>query len=225
MIYIVKRISLIVFLCCISCSIIRAQFITDSLSNRLLRQDLPPGERVITMALLAKSKSISDTKNAIRIAYEALQLSEQLQAPSGYKSFVYSMLVHLHFMNSHMDLAQKAADGAIWYAYRTTDRRIRGIAWFRKGWMQDITGEPQEAQATYLQALKYLEGTKSYSYESFVCYYLAGIYGSWSDLPNQQKYAQLCLQKARQSGDADNLALAYNGMASFYLNVYIHAPL
>ena len=66
-------------------------------------------------------------------------MSEQLQAPSGYKSFVYSTLVHLQFMNSHMDLAQKAADGAIWYAYRTTDRRIRGIAWFRKGWMQDIT--------------------------------------------------------------------------------------
>jgi len=204
---------------------IRAQFITDSLSNRLLRIDLPAGERVMTMALLAKSKSNTDTKNAIRIAEKALLLCEQLKDPSRYKSFVYSILTHLQFMNSDMLLAQNAVDGAIWYAYLTTDRRIRGIAWFRKGWMQEITGEPQEAEATYLQALKYLEGTKAYSYESFVYYYLAGIYGSRNDLPNQQKNALLCLQTARQSGDADNLALAYEGMASYYLNVYIHAPL
>ncbi|WP_172642126.1 hypothetical protein [Niastella koreensis] len=191
-----------------------------------MRQDLPPGERITTMALLAKSKAITDTKNAIRIAENALLLCEQLQQdPSRYKSFVYSTLVYLRYVNNNMDLAQKAADGAIWYAYRTTDRRIKGIAWFRKGWIQDITGEPHEAQATYLQALKFLEGTKAYSYESFVYYYLAGNYGSRNDLPNQKKYAQLCLQTARQSGDADNLVLAYDGMALFYLNVYIHAPL
>ena len=142
-----KRISLFIILCCIPFAFIRAQFITDSLSNRLLRIDLPPAERVTTMALLAKSKSNTDTKNAIRIAEKALELCEQLKAPSRYKSFVYSVA---------------------------------------------LTGEPYEAEATYLQALKYLEGTKAYSNESFVYYYLA---------------------------------LAYEGMASYYLNVYIHAPL
>lgn len=220
-----KRISLFIILCCIPFAFIRAQFITDSLSNRLLRIDLPPAERVTTMALLAKSKSNTDTKNAIRIAEKALELCEQLKDPSRYKSFVYSVLTHLQFMNSNMKLAQNAVDGAMWYGYLTTDRRIKGIAWFRKGWMLDLTGEPHEAEVTYLQALKYLEGTKAYSYESFVYYYLAGNYGAWNDLPKQQKNAQLCLQTARQSGDADNLALAYEGMASYYLNVYIHAPL
>lgn len=220
-----KRIPLFIILCCIPFAVIRAQFITDSLSNRLLRQDLPPGERVTTMALLAKSKSATDTKNAIRIAENALVLCEQLQEPSVYKSFVYSVLVHLQFMNNKMDEAQKAADDAVWFGYRTTNRRIKGIAWFRKGWMQDMTGEPHEAEVTWLQALKFLEGTKAYSYESFVCYYLAGNYGAWDDITNQQKYAKLCLQKARQSGDAENLAFADEGMASFYLNIYIHAPL
>jgi ribosomal protein L20 len=176
----------------------------------------------MTMALLAKSKTITDTKNGIRIAENALLLCEELQDPSRYKSFVYSTLVHLRFMNSNMELAQKAVDGAIWYAYLTTDRRIKGIAWFRKGWIQDIQGEAHEAEANYLQALNYLEGTKAYSYESFVYYYLAGNYGSWNDLPNQQKYAQLCLQTARQSGDPENLAFAYQGMASYYLNDHFH---
>lgn len=220
-----KRISLFIILCCIPFAFIRAQFITDSLSNRLLRIDLPPAERVTTMALLAKSKSNTDTKNAIRIAEKALELCEQLKDPSRYKSFVYSVLTHLQFMNSNMKLAQNAVDGAMWYGYLTTDRRIKGIAWFTKGRMLDLTGEPHEAEVTYLQALNYLEGTKAYTYESFVYYYLAGNYGAWDDLPKQQKNAQLCLQTARQSGDAENLAIAYQGMASFYLNVYIHAPL
>jgi hypothetical protein len=123
-------------------------------------------------------------------------------------------------MNSDMLLAQKSGDGAIWYAYRTSDRRIKGIAWYRKAWLQNIQGNPHEAEANYLQALKYLEGTGAYAYESFVYYDLAGNYGSWNDLPNQRKYAQLCLQTARQSGDFDNLALAYQAMASYYHNVY-----
>lgn len=222
-----KRISLFIIICCMPFAVIRAQFITDSLSNRLLRIDLPPAERVTTMALLAKSKSNTDTKNAIRIAEKALELCEQLKEkdPSKYKSFVYSVLAYLQFMNSNMKLTQSAVDGAMWYGYITTDRRIKGIAWFRKAWMQELTGEPHEAEATYLQALKFLEGTKAYAYESFVYYYLAGNYGAWNDLIKQQKNARLCLQTARQSGDADNLALAYEGMASYYLNVYIHAPL
>lgn len=171
-----QKFSLVCFivLLCVPFSAIRAQFIDDSLSSRLTQKNLAPEERVTTMTLLAKSKSATDTKNAIRIAENALVLCEQLKEPSVYKSFVYSVL-HLQFMNNKMDEAQKAADGAVWFGYRTTNRRIKGIAWFRKGWMQEMTGEPREAEVTYLQALNFLEGTKAYSYESFVCYYLGAI--------------------------------------------------
>jgi len=197
----------------------RAQLISDSLGARLLQKNLSLEDRVNTMGLLARAKSVTDVKSAINIARQALQLSEQL--PDGRcKAFVYTTLVHLYYINNDTTLAQKTVDSAVWYAGKTSDRRIKGFAWFRKGWLQDVRGNPHEAEATYLQALKYLAGTEGYYYESCIYYYLAGNYGTWNDLPNQRKYAQLCLQTARQSGDPDNLVNAYQAMATYYRYLY-----
>lgn len=215
----ISRISAVLFFLCIFFVDARAQFISDSLSARLQQKDLSPEDRVTTMVQLAKAQSVNDTKNAIRIAEQALPLSSQLP-DAKYKAFIYTTLVHLYGINNDMPLAQKAVDSAVWYADKTTDRHAKGFAWFRKGWFQDIQGNPHEAEATYLQALKYLAGTDDYYYESFVYYYLAGNYGSWNDLPKQQKYAQLCLQTARQSGDLDILVNAYQAMATYYRNRY-----
>lgn len=215
-----SRISLVILLFCGQYTITRAQTIADSLSARLIAKNLTLEDRVTTMALLARSKSENDIKNAISIAQQALRLSGQLP-DARYKAFVYTTLVHLYYINnSDMPLAQKTLDSALWYADKTSDRRVKVYAWFRKGWLQDHQGNRHEAQATYLQALKYLAGTASYYYESIIYYKLAGNYGSWNDLPNQRKYAQLCLQTARQSGDPDNLVNAYQAMAFYYRNVY-----
>jgi tetratricopeptide (TPR) repeat protein len=167
------------------------------------------------MALLARAKSIADTKSAIRVAEQALALSRQLP-DTRYTALVYTHLVFLRFVNSEMPLAQKAVDSALWYADKTSDRPIKGFALFRKGWLQDIQGNDHESMVTYLQALKYLEGTGAYIYQSFVYYNMAGNYAAWNDLVNEKKYAQLALQAARQSGDPDQLVLAYQAMASYY---------
>ena len=215
----ISRISLLLFSLCILFVDARAQFLTDSLSDRLLQNNLPLEDRVTTMALLARSQSATDRKNAIRIAQQALSLSGQL-TDARYKAFVFSTLVHLYGINNDMLKAQQAVDSAVWYAGKTTDRRVKGFAFLRRGWLQDIQGHPHEAEATYLQALKYLAGTDGYYYESYVYYYLAGNYAAWKDLPNQRKYALLCLQTARQSGDPDNLVNAYQAMATCYRSRY-----
>ena len=193
----------------------RAQFIADSLSTRLLQKDLSLDERVTSMALLARAQSVSDIKNAIHVAEQALSLSGQIP-DTKYKAFVYTTVVFLHFMNKDMQLAHKAVDSALWYANKTSDRRIKGFAWYRKGWVQNIDGQPHEAVATYLQALKYLEGTGAFNYEAIVYYSIASAYAKWNDLLNQKKYAQLSLQAARQSGDLDCLATTYQAMATYY---------
>ena len=215
----ISRIGLVLCILCIHFVDVRAQFIADSLSARLQQKDLPLEDRVTTMALLARAKSVTDTKNAIRIAQQALPLSSQLP-DAKYKAFVYTTLVQSYGINNDMLLAQQAVDSAVWYAAKTSDRRIKGFAWFRKGWLQDIQGNDHEAMVTYLQALKYLEGTGAYIYQSFVYYNIAGNYGEWDDLANQKKYAQLALQAARQSGDPDQLAAAYQAMATCYHYAY-----
>ncbi|AEV99098.1 regulatory protein LuxR [Niastella koreensis GR20-10] len=213
----------LILLMCIAFVDTRAQFIVDSLSTRLTQKNLPPEERVTTMALLARAKSITDIKSAMRIAEKALSLSRQLP-DARYQALVYTHLVFLHFINEEMPLAHKASDSALWYADKTSDRRIKGFAWFRKGWLQDIQAFDHEAMATYLQALKYLEGTDAYIYQSFVYYNMAGTYAAWDDLVNEKKYALLALQTARQSGDADELASAYQAMATWYHYSYKKQP-
>ncbi len=202
---------------------IRAQFITDSLSARLSQKNLSREDRVTTMGLLAKSKSVSDTKNAIRIAEAALPLSSQLP-DAKYKAFVYTTLVFLYYINSDMPLMHKALDSALWYADKTSDRPTKGFAWFRKAWVEGLEGKSHEAIATHLQALKYLEGTGAFNYEAKIYYNIASSYAEWNDLVNEKKYAQLGLQAAIQSGDLDELASAYQAMATYYHYAYEKQP-
>jgi hypothetical protein len=211
----ISRICGVLFFLCILFVDARAQFIADSLRTRLSQKDLSLEDRVTTMALLARAKSIANTKSAIRIAEQALVLSRQLP-DARYTALVYTHLVFLRFVNSEMPLAQKAVDSALWYADKTLDRPTKGFALFRKGWLQDIQGNDHESMVTYLQALKYLEGTDAYIYQSFVYYNMAGNYAAWNDLANEKKYALLALKTARQSGDLDELASAYQAMASYY---------
>lgn len=220
-----QKIGLVCFIIiiCMASVDTRAQFIVDSLSNRLTQKNLSPEERVTTMALLARAKSITDIKSALRIAEKALSLSRQLP-DARYQALVYTHLVFFHFINKELPLAQKASDSAVWYADKTADRSIKGFAWLRKGWLQDVQVLDHEAMATYLQALKYLEGTDAYNYQSLVYYNMAGNYAEWDDLVNEKKYAQLCLQTARQSGDLDMLASAYQALATWYHYSYNKQP-
>src|SRR4051812_23323953 len=95
----IRRISGVLFSLCILFVDARAQFTADSLDARLLQKNLPLAERVTTMGLLARAKSVTDTKNAIRIAQQSLPLSGQLP-DARYKAFVYTTLVHLYGINN-----------------------------------------------------------------------------------------------------------------------------
>ena len=68
-----QKFSLVCFivLMCFAFTDIRAQFIDDSLSSRLSQKNLAPEERVTTMALLARAKSVSNINSAMKIAEKA----------------------------------------------------------------------------------------------------------------------------------------------------------
>jgi DNA-binding NarL/FixJ family response regulator len=104
----------------------------------------------------------------------------------------------------------------MWYADKTTNKRIKGIAWYRKAFLEDAQENPRESIKSCLEALKYLEGTGAYDYESFVYYNIAGTYAKWEDLPAERKYAELCVQTAEKSGNFDNIAHGQQAMATYY---------
>ncbi|RYF87209.1 MAG: hypothetical protein EOO03_10880 [Chitinophagaceae bacterium] len=72
----------------------------------------------------------------------------------------------------------------------------------------------------YLTALKYLEGMQSWKNESLLYYKLYGNHAELNDLPNEDKYARLCLATALKSNNAEAICLAWQAMASNYTDQY-----
>ncbi|SEW34553.1 regulatory protein, luxR family [Chitinophaga sp. YR573] len=211
----INRIGIFILLFCIQSVVTRGQIIADSLSAILSQKNLPLEDRVMTMGMLARAKSLTQTENALKIGQQALQLSNTLSDPQ-YKTFIYSILVSVYQQHREMPKAQEALDSAIWYAAKTTNRRIKGIAWYRKAFLESLQGKSKESINSALEALKYLEGTGAYDYESFVYYNIAGTYAEWEDLPAERKYAELCVQAAEKSGNFDNMAHGQQAMATYY---------
>ena len=192
----------------------------DSLNQTLSRNNISPKDRIITIAWLAKAHCRIDTTKGLAIIQDAIQRSWKLKDPST-TSLVYSFkIVLLYYSSNVTDAGYAALDSAFYYAQQSHENRALGIAWYRKGWLQGIDGKFQESVSSYITALKYLEGTNSFDYEASIYYSLAQAHGSFGDYPQQYKYARLSIEKAKRSGDPDNIAAAYNTMASYYLDVY-----
>jgi DNA-binding CsgD family transcriptional regulator len=192
----------------------------DSLRQALTRNNLSPQEHIVTMALLARAHSRTDAAEGVGIAQDAVQRAWALKDPAA-TSFAYSILSLLRYYNGDGEPAAYAAlDSAFYYARQSRQKRPLGIAWFRKAWLQNIEGKFQDAVSSSMEALRNLDNTNSFNYESSVYYALSMTHGNWQDLPQQGKYGKLCLETALKSGDQDNVASAYQALASYYLNMF-----
>jgi DNA-binding CsgD family transcriptional regulator len=193
----------------------------DSLQQTVSRNDLSPKDHIVTLTLLARAHSRTDAAEGIAIIQDALKRAWKLKDPAT-TSFVYSVMSMLHYYNGDGEApAYAAVDSAFYYARQSRQKRPLGIAWFRKAWLQSAGGKFQETVASSMEALKNLEGTNSPDYECSIYNSLAMTHGNWRDFPQQGKYALLCMEAARKSGDPDNLASAYQVAASYYLNLYM----
>lgn len=215
----INRIGVFILLFCIRSVVTQGQIIADSLSAILSQKDLPVENRVMTMGMLVRAKSLTEIEKTLKIGQQALQLSNTLPDPQ-YKTFIYSTLIQLYQQHRELPEAREALDSAMWYAAKTTNRQIKGIAWYRKAFLESSQEKSKESVSSSLEALKYLEGTGAYDYESFVYYNIAGIYGEWEDLPAERKYAELCVLTAEKSGNFDNLAYGQQAMATYYVHRY-----
>lgn len=217
-----KKINLLVLFCCVQIVVARGQSLADSLNNVLSKKELSPENRVMTMGLLARAISVTETDHAVEIGQQTLQLSRTLK-DDRYKAFAHATLVQLYYQHNEIAKAQLSVDSAIWFAGKTTDRQVKGIAWYRKGWLENLQGKTKEAVSSSLEALKYFAGTNSPNYEASVYYIIGGIYAEWRDLPTQHKYARLCMIAAINSGEPDNLLAACQALATYYHYAYMNS--
>lgn len=206
-------ISIMTFLLPVTVSI--AQTPADSLSAVLTQKNITREQKVITLSRLATAKSITETANAIRSGLQAVQLSRTLSDP-GYTAIAYAILAQVYLQDNGMAKSAQAVDSALFYAERTESQLAKGIAWYRKSWMENIKGKPQEALISAQQSLIYLEKAGAINYQSAVYYIIASIYANLYDSPLHKKYAQLSLQTALKDMDYDNLLLAYQTLGTYW---------
>lgn len=192
-----------------------AQSAADSLSTELTQKNITTAQKVSTLSLLARAKSITETNNAIQIGLQAVRLSRTL-SDTRYTANAYAILSQIYVQNDDITTAAQAVDSALFYAERTEDQLAKGIAWYRKSWMENIKGKPKEALISAQQSLKYLEKTGAVSYISPVYYTIASIYADLYDGPLHKKYAQLCLQTALKDLNYDNLLLAWQTLGTYW---------
>lgn len=206
-------ISVIIFsLLVVTCT---ARTPADSLSGVLAQKNITPEQKVMTLSLLARAKSITENKNAIAIGRQAVQLSRSLP-DAQYISIAYATLAQIYIQDNDRTQSAQVVDSAVYYAEKTTSPLAKGIAWYRKCWMENIKGEEKAALLSGQQALKYLEKAGSANYESAVYYIIASIYANQEDGPLHKKYGQLSLQRALTSGDYDNILCAYQTLGTYW---------
>ena len=204
----------------LSCHSLKAQSILiDSLKEILAKKEISVETRIMTTTQLARITGARDLKAAIGMNQQALVMSNGLKDKQ-YKAIIYGHLVQQYALNDNLQLAEKAADSAIWYADRTNNNTAKGFSRFRKGWLQMIADQPDSATNYLLQALRYLEGQKAYTWENGICYYLAGIYSDWKDTDKQLKYARLCLEKGLLSQKPDEICMGYQSLGSYFTTAY-----
>ncbi|UPK72035.1 hypothetical protein [Chitinophaga filiformis] len=215
MLHIINKIAVSVIFILLQFFVSSAQTPADSLGAVLTRKNITREQKVSTLSLLAEAKSITETVNAIQIGHKAVELSRMLP-DAQYTAMAYAILAQIYLQHDDIGKSAAAVDSALLYAGRTESPLAKGIAWYRKSWMENLKGKPQEALISAQRSLRYLEGTGAAKYQSAVYYIIASIYANLYDSPLHKKYALLCLQTALKSMDYDNILLAYQTLGTYW---------
>lgn len=187
----------------------------DSLRSVLAQKNIIPEQKVMTLSLLARATSITENKNAIALGLQAVALSRQLP-DAQYTAIAYATLAQIYIQANDITRSAAVVDSAVYYAEKTGSQLAKGIAWYRKCWMENIKGDEKNALLSGQQALKYLEKAGSAYYQSAVYYVMASIYANQEDGPLHKKYGQLSLQAALVDMDYDNILVAYQTLGTYW---------
>lgn len=214
-----RRAAGIAFICVLAI-VAKAQSTADSLNQALRQNNLTVRERITTTIALIDTKLEKDPYGALTLANQALQLAHTLK-DAQYKALVHATLAQLYyFTGKNMAGCRTAADSALAYASQTPDRRTKGIAWYRKAWLDNIEGNDEQSVQNYLKALPYFLKQNSADYESLTYYHLVASYAEKGDIQLQKKYTWLNLKAARESRNYDLLAFAFQNAANYYQAAY-----
>ncbi|MEO9022821.1 MAG: tetratricopeptide repeat protein [Ginsengibacter sp.] len=194
------------------------QRILDSLKNILAQKSISSHQRAMTMVRLADASSFANPSLRLGKNNEALAYAtENDDKPAA--SFAYSSRVVLYVLSGKTTLAQNAVDSALYLA-KSAPSLFKGIAWNRKGYLENIQNKPDEALKSWQKALDYLNEPEGALYQANIYYLLYGIYAERNDNANATSYARQSLKKALESKDASMITAAWQINGTDYLQSF-----
>ncbi|UGU17409.1 sensor histidine kinase [Sinomicrobium kalidii] len=199
---------------------VRGHIVEDSLRLVLVRKDLPVGERVMTMGRLARIVyHRKSRKEAFTVLNKAIQLSGTL-SDGQYSAYLYALLARQYSDDHQPVWARKSLDSALYYGNQTQNNTIRAYVQYTRGWINIRNDKPREAIAGFLEGLQLMEGEKAHACKSAIYREMSDIYGQWTDMRNERKYAGLCWSEAIKSKDPDVLTAAAHVRAKRFVHEY-----
>lgn len=202
----------------VSTRVLAGQDPGDSLLLGIQRSGISVSDQAREIVKLGRDYVISDPDRGMDYGQRALLLARQSKDPAAL-GYVYYYLSTIYFNALGSDSAAGSAmDSAMWYADKTPDPIVKGLAWYGKGWLQNIEGKPDLAVQSWQKALDHFEGhPEADRYRAGIYYLYFGIYSERGDLAQEQKFARLTLEAARRSAGEDIIAAAWQISGTSYL--------
>lgn len=198
------------------------QALQDSLELILDQKDLSTHEKALTLSRLAEVISYKNLQKGIRQNRDVIRLAKDHQDAEAL-SFAWSQQVVLDVRSGKISQAGRAVDSALYYA-RHASALVQGLAFYRKGYVENIQNRPDQALLSWQKALSYLNKPGGALYQAGIYYLLYGIYAERNDTVKAGQYAHLALRKARQSREPGILAASWQINGTYYMDRYRRTP-
>lgn len=192
--------------------------IVDSLQNLLTQKDLSAKDQIFVRSYLADAFSATDSSKAFHLNRKAIQLGQKHQIVDGL-TFAWALQVKLEVIKGNYQKAIQAKDSALFYA-KKADSFFRGIALYRKGYLENINNKPDSAIHSWHQAFPLLKGQKGAKYRSSIYNLLYGIYAERKDLKKATQNVRLSLKNARESNSPEVIISALQIKGTNYIDLF-----
>lgn len=202
---------LFILLCC-QLSGIAQQRYTDSLYNIVHDDSTDNITRILALSHLARTVRFYDEPRALQLAEEAVQLSRKEAA--SYKIYAYAGRSGVFLRMRDHKRAHADMDSCLLYAAETSDVKARSWAFYQKGRQLAYEEKTKDALPMQLQALQLIKGKGYWEEEAGIYYALYGVFSTWEDLDNEDKYAALALDAAQKSREPNRLCEAWQAIAT-----------
>lgn len=205
----------------LTAAFVSAQTREDSLRGVLAQKALPLEQRIPTMVRLAQTVFFNrDWAQGVQLFREALIKAAPLK-DGQYRAHAYGALLGAYYIMGDSIAARRCLDSAMWYARRTTSKKIQGYVQYMKGWMEVRSHKEIAALRSLQQALALLEDEPSAAVTRLSVYgELAFVYFQWYDLVNIEKYTRLALAEAPHTNNPDDLVTTNQDRGSYFINLY-----